>query len=227
MDQNLKYIVENYIVFEEVIKMANISSEKLNQLIENKFVPEASYVVNSDITISSSLNDIHKVTIKRRYFHESVLELIKDNAENVDPEKFKAIFKENLLTNLKNHAYKTFAYGNVFDENQNLDNEKVQKALEEEWNYFCKGVYGICTLNNNENAIIDKEVAIKRILNFIEKKSASLTKDEKIELQELNAEFNKSTSSFAPYQRELSSRGKYLDKLLKEFSLEDLIKKYY
>jgi hypothetical protein len=52
-------------------------------------------------------------------------------------------------------------------------------ALEEEWNYFCKGVYGICTLNNNENDIIEKEIAIKRILNFIEKKSTSLTNEEK------------------------------------------------
>ncbi len=113
-----------------------------------------------------------------------------------------------------------------FDENGNIDNEKIENALEEEWNYFLKGVYGICTLNNNENAIIDKEIAIKRILNFIEKKSNSLTKDEKIELQELNEEFNKSTSLFAPYQRESSSRGKYLDKLLKEFSLDNLIEEY-
>lgn len=224
MDQNLKYIVENYIALEEVSKMANISSEKLNELIQNKLIPEASYVINSDITISSSLNDTHKVTIERRYFHPGVLELIKENADNKDPEKFKTKFKENLLTNLKNHAHKTFAYGNVFDENKNIDNEKIDSILEEEWNYFCKGVYGICTINNNENAIIDKEVAIKRILNFIENKSALLTEDEKIELQELNAEFNKSTSLFAPYQRELSSRGKYLDKLLREFSLESLIK---
>ncbi len=114
MDQNLKYIVENYIVFEEVTKMANISSDKLNELIKNKLVPEPSYVINSDITISSSLNDTHKVSIERRYFHPSVLQLIKDNVENLNPEKFKINFKENLLSNLKSHAHKTFAYGNVF-----------------------------------------------------------------------------------------------------------------
>lgn len=226
MDINLKYIEDNYIEFEEVIKTANITSEKLNSLIENKLIPEPSYVVKSEITISSSLNDNHKITVEKKYFHPRVLELIKMNADNSDSEKFKSEFKENLLSNLKNHAYKTFAYGNGFDANENIDNAKIENALEEEWNYFCKGVYGICTLQNNENAIIDKEVAVKRILNFIEKKSASLTNDEKIELQELNAEFNKSTSSFAPYQRESSSRGKYLDKLLREFSLDNLIKKY-
>ncbi|RYJ40159.1 hypothetical protein NU08_0915 [Flavobacterium anhuiense] len=213
-------------MFEEVTKMANISSDKLNELIENKLVSEPSYVINSDITITSSLSDTHKVSIERRYFHPSVLQLIENNAKNINPEKFKSEFIENLLSNLKNHAYKAFAYGNVFDGNDNIDNGKIQNALEEEWNYFLKGVYGICTLNNNEEAIIDKEIAIKRILNFIEKKSNFLTNDEKIELQELNEEFNKSTSLFAPYQRETSSRGKYLDKLLKEFSLDNLIKEY-
>lgn len=224
MDINLKYIVENYIEFEEVIKMANVSSEKLNELIENKLVPNASYVINSDIVISSSLNDTHKITVEKKYFHPSILHFIKDNSEDSDSEKFKIAFKQNLLANLKNHAYRTYAYGNVFDENGALNNEKTDLALEEEWNYFCKGVYGICTLNNNENDIIEKEIAIKRILNFIEKKSSSLKNEEKTELQELNTEFNKATSNFAPYQRELSSRGKYLDKLLIEYSLDDLIK---
>ncbi|MRX66457.1 hypothetical protein SAMN06265349_102354 [Flavobacterium resistens] len=226
MDKNLKYIEDNYIEFEEVIKTTNISSEKLNELIESKLVQHPSYVINSEITISSSLNDNHKIIIEKNYFHPSVLRLIEVNSNNLNREKFKKEFKENLLSNLKNHDYKTFAYGNVFDENQNIDNEKIEKALEEEWDYFCKGVYGICTLNNDEVAIIEKEIAIKKILKFIEQKSSLLTKEDEMYLRELNIELNKSTSNFAPYQRELSSRGKYLDKLLREFSLEDLIKKY-
>jgi len=227
MDKNLKYISDNYIEFEEVIKIANISSEKLNELIENKLVPNASYVINSEIVISSSLNDSHKVVLEKKYFHPSILQYIKENAEISNPEKFKIIFKENLLENLKNHAHKTFAYGNVFDENGVIDDQKIDEALEEEWNYFCKGVYGICTLNNNENDIIEKEIAIKRILDFIANKSSFTTEDQQNILKELNDEFNKATSNFAPYQRELSSRGKYLDKLLEEFSLEDMIKKEY
>lgn len=223
MDKNLKYISDNYIEFEEVIKIANISSEKLNELIENKLVPNASYVINSEIVISSSLNDNHNITIERKYFHPSILQYIKENAEISNPEKFKRFFKENLLVNLKNHAHQTFAYGNVFDENEVIYGEKAEQALEEEWNYFCKGVYGICTLNNNENDIIEKEIAIKRILDFIANKSSFTTEDQQNILKELNDEFNKATSNFAPYQRELSSRGKYLDKLLEEFSLDDLI----
>lgn len=224
--ENLKYIEDNYIEIQDVIKIANISLEKLNDLIESKLVPEPSYVVNSETTITSSLNDSHKIVFTRKYFHPVILELIREHSEYKNPEDFKNQFKQNLLSNLKNHTQKTVAYGNVFDENNIIDAQKIDSALEEEWTHFCKGVYGICTLNNNENDIIEKEIAIKRILNFIENKS-SLNDDDKNKLKELNDEFNKSTSNFAPYQRELSSRGKYLDKQLKEFDLEDLIKKYF
>jgi hypothetical protein len=133
-----------------------------------------------------------------------------------NPEKFKKDLKKNLLSNLKNHNYKT----------GEIDLIKADKALEEEWNYFCKGIYGICTLESDEEAIIEKEIAIKRILDFIENKAGSITQEERNQLKELNDVFNEYTSNFAPYQRDLSSRGKYLDKLLKEFSLEELIKKY-
>lgn len=225
-DINLKYIEENYLEAEEVISIMNLSQDKLNKLIEAKLIPQPSYVIDSEITISSSLDDNHKIVSSKKYFPKSILTLIADNTLHHNPEKFKKDFRENLLSNLKNHDHKTFAYGNTFDANGQIDLAKANKALEEEWDYFCKGIYGICTLESNEEAIIEKEIAIKRILNFIEIKGSTITHEEINHLKELNEVFNEYTSDFAPYQRELSSRGKYLDKLLKEFSLDDLIKKY-
>jgi hypothetical protein len=224
-DINLKYIEENYIEFEEIRKVMNLSLNRLQELIDNKLIPGASYVVKSETTVSSPLNDSYKVVTSKKYFPKSILKLIEKNVQS-NPEIFKKEFKGNLLSLLKNHKNKTFAYGNVFGENEKIDIEKADKALEEEWNYFCKGIYGICTFEANEEAIIEKEIAIKRILDFIENKPLSITADEINYIKELNDEFNKVTSSFAPYQRELSSRGKYLDKLLKEFSMGDLVKKY-
>lgn len=225
-DLNLKYIEENYLESEEIISIMNLTPDKFDKLIQAKLIPQPSYVIDSEITISSSLDDNHKIVSSKKYFPKSILKLIADNTLHHNPEKFKKDFRENLLNNLKNHEYKTFAYGNVFDENGQIDPGKAVKALEEEWDYFCKGIYGICTLESNEEAIIEKEIAIKRILNFIETKSSAITEEEINQLKELNDVFNEYTSDFAPYQRALSSRGKYLDKLLKEFNLEELINKY-
>jgi hypothetical protein len=96
-----------------------------------------------------------------------------------------------------------------------------------EWNYYCEGIYGICTLNATENEIVEKEIIVKRLIKYNEKHSESkLNEEEKEELKNLNDEFNKITSNFAPYQRETSSRGKYLDKILKINDMENLIKNY-
>jgi Family of unknown function (DUF6058) len=225
-DINLKYIEENYLESEEVISLMNLSPDKLNHLIEAKLIPQPSYSIDSEITISSSLDDSYKLVSSKKYFPKSILQLIADNTLHHNPEKFKKDFRENLLSNLKNHKYKTFAYGNTFDENGQIDPAKADKALDEEWDYFCKGIYGICTLESNEEAIIEKEIAIKRILDFIETKDSAITPEQINQLKDLNDIFNEYTSDFAPYQRELSSRGKYLDKLLKEFLLEELIKNY-
>lgn len=224
-DINIQYIEENYLEFEKVKELTNLSSEELNELIINKIIPSPSYCIDSETTISSPLNDTYKLVVSKRYFAKNIVDLIKTN-KGLTYEKLKEKFKQNLLFNLQNHKHRTFAYGNVFDENGTLNPEKTEKALNEEWDYFCEGIYGICTLKNDENAVIEKEITIKRILDFIANKSAEKTIEEENYLKELNSEMNKSTSNFAPYQRKLSSRGKYLDKLLREFSLDDLIKKY-
>ena len=72
-----------------------------------------------------------------------------------------------------------------------------------------------------------KEIAVKKIIEFTKKHhNLKLNTKEKSILKSLNLEFNKVSNLFAPYQRKTSSRGKYLDKILKFNSMEELIKKY-
>jgi len=60
-DLNLKYIEENYLEAEEIISIMNLTPDKFERLIETKLIPQASYVIDSEITISSSLNDTYKI----------------------------------------------------------------------------------------------------------------------------------------------------------------------
>lgn len=227
MHTNLKYIEENFMELEEVCKLTNISSAKLSSLISKKLVPEPSYVINSEFTITSPLNDSHVIKTTKKYFGKNVISLIKENIDDANSEHFKNNFKAAFLDNLLKHKDRNYAYENLFDSNNELDLAKFEEAFETEWGYFCKGIYGICTINATEAEIIKKEIAIKKLIAFNEKyKNQILSKEEIISLKNLNDEFNEVTSLFAPYQRINSSRGKYVDKILQHNSLNELIKNY-
>lgn len=108
-----------------------------------------------------------------------------------------------------------------------MNQEELVAAFETEWDYYLKGIYGICTLHATGEEIARKEIAVKKILSFIqEHQGIVLTEAKKEQLIKLNAEYNAIANFFAPYQRVSSSRGKYLDKILKENALDELVKKY-
>jgi hypothetical protein len=227
MATNLKYIEENFIELDEVCNLTHISPAKLAELISKKLVPEPSYIINSEHVITSPLNDSYVVKTTKKYFSKSVITLINENINDVNEERFKNNFKSTFLNNLLQHTDRNYAYENLFDENNELDLAKFEQAFEMEWNYFCKGVYGICTINATEAEIIKKEIAIKKLIPFNEKHKDRLLNEEEITLlKKLNNEFNEVTSLFAPYQRITSSRGKYVDKILQHNALDELIKNY-
>ena len=227
MNKNNKYITENYIEWNKLCSLSNISSQKLEDLIQKELVPNASYTINTTNEISSSLQD--KIIIKetKRYFSKNIVELIQKNKTLKNSSRFKEHFKTEFRNTLEKNPDKKYAYDNIFKEDETIDENKLNLIFEQEWKHYCDGVYGICTLNASAFDISHKEVAVKKLIDFNKKhKDNILNKKEKRILKKLNTEFNAVSNVFAPYQRENSSRGKYLDKILKLNSLDELIIKY-
>ena len=125
-----------------------------------------------------------------------------------------------------NQRDRAFAYNNLFS-NDGLNADEFDKNFEEEWDFYIAGGYGICTLNATEQEIVEKEIIVKKLKKLYEE---TLGRDfEKKEIEELiflNQQFNKVAANFAPYQRDSSSRGKYLDALLRKANLIEEIKNY-
>lgn len=225
--KNIQYIKSNYIEKQELLKFSNLTNSELNNLIKNELIPKASYIVESEITITSPLKDQVIETFREEYFAKHIPLLINNLKTQNNPLKYKERFKENFRKSLLEHKDRTFAYGNIFDINQNLIEEKFDNIFEAEWIAYCNGIYGICTLNATEKEIVEKEIIVKQLIEFNKKnKTFILDNVKKKELQDLNNIFNNVTNLFAPYQREASSRGKYLDKILKENKMYHKIKKY-
>ncbi|WP_439879689.1 DUF6058 family natural product biosynthesis protein [Pontibacter sp. MBLB2868] len=225
---NIEYIKANFIEKRDLLKLTETSSDFLESLISKELVPKASYFVEHEIKISSPLNDCAAEVLKEEYFGKNVIALVNAHKREVlQPNEFKQRFRDNFKRILQAHDSRSFAYGNIFNEKGELIEDKFMEVFEEEWKYYCLGVYGICTQNANEKAIVAKEVAVKKLIRFNKDNLACpLTEEQKRELIELNNEFNQVASLFAPYQRENSSRNKYLDKALENNSLKKLVKNY-
>ncbi|WP_347218818.1 DUF6058 family natural product biosynthesis protein [Chryseobacterium sp.] len=223
MESNFEYISGNYITEEKLCDITEITKDELNVLIQNHLVPEASYVVTRSIKITSPLNDEFQTEITEKYFSKNCVSLIQKNKETKDSHEYKAEFREKFIQNLMKHPDRNFAYHNAF----NHDQEKLEEIFESEWEAYCNGIYGICTINSTEEDIVRKEIAVKKLIHFNTLFSQkTLNENETEELIQLNKEFNEVAERFAPYQRASSSRGKYLDEILENNSLGYLIKKY-
>jgi hypothetical protein len=218
MNQNIEYIQNGSIAITELSKKSSYSIEYLNQLIDEQIIPNYSYLITNTITIKSPLGDMLETVEEKKYFAKNVLQLIFNyGAQFVTAETIKARFIEKLEDTLRASLYKEFAYENTLVESP----EKLKVFLEEEWQAYCNGIYGICTIHNNEIDIIAKEIIVKRLMAFNKKQEHQALDDaQKKELLSLQESFNKVVSAFAPYQLAASSRGKYLDTILNKNKLD-------
>lgn len=217
---DIRYIEENYIEGDELCSKMQISSHELNQLINSKRIPKPSYEVTHKMKICSPLNDSVEKEIQTKYFPLKSLELLKQIKQKQEGIT-KLEFKKNLYQVLEAHPYKSYAYQNIVKANGNIDPVIFDKYAEEKWRYYISGVYGICTQNVSVEEIVRKGIVVRRLKEFQENNH----KDNEL-LKALDKEYNEVAMLFAPYQRQESSRGKYLDATLKKNKLEGLIKKY-
>lgn len=98
MNQDLKYITENYIESEELCQRAGISVSTLEELIEKKLIPNFSYQIETRHVITSPLEDEEVVVESKKYFPRQVIDLIRENVKLLDPEDFKKKVKGEFIT---------------------------------------------------------------------------------------------------------------------------------
>lgn len=230
-DQSLCYIQKYFLTLEAVATRADVSVDYITTLIEKKAIPASSYVVNSNTKINSSLNDeIFNSTVES-YFPPSILnklfelKSIKPDAETIatlEKEKFSSKFKWELMFS-KNKEY---AYSDkIWNAKGELNDEALDKVIDNEWNNYLKGIYGICTFDATVVQIIKKEISIARLKIFINTLQRIQLPVDKLKdiAKELINEYNLVSTYFAPYQRANVSRGKYADFLIERFNLNDVV----
>lgn len=222
---NLNYLSRNYLTIEQLAAQTKFSVAEIEHFIEARIIPEPSFKLRQTIEISSPLADEHKIEETIRYFPQSHVALLQNHGKK-SAEEIKTAFIEKMRRHLFTHRDKKFAYGDVFDPDDRPDEEKLAAELAKEWNYYCQGIYGICTLTATPQEIIEKEIAVKKLLAFLDRYPADELAEHKSEAARIIEEYDKVSNLFAPYQRKTSSRGKYVDRILEHLKMEDKVKKY-
>lgn len=226
MNRNLAYIKDHFIEQADLCHRTHISPEKLADLIERKLLPGPSYTIKIETTITSPLDDIHSFQCTEHYFAKNTVLLVLLHENLGSDVNAREAFRDRLLQQLVNHPDRSWAYNGLFNA-AGIDMDRFEAAATDEWTHFCKGIYGICTIHATEEEIIRKEIVIKKLMAFNEENAdKELDPGEKQVLSNLAKEFDSVASLFAPYQRAASSRGRYLDKILKQNGMDELIRGY-
>jgi hypothetical protein len=170
------------------------------------------------VSVRSPLHDEYNASQTTVFFPKSYLSLIRDYKDGPQTDQR---FLDELSAILCDHDDREDAY-----EGAAGSTTELEPALEAELNAFKAGIYGICTTNGDSHAIIEKEIAVKKLVNFCNRTDAPFTPAQVEELVALVAAYDRVSSLLAPYQREKSGRGKYVDAPLRKAGREDLIKQY-
>ena len=67
MNNNIKYIQENFIESNFLCQIAGISQQELEELIDKNLIPNASYRIDSTSIISSPLGDEKRISETNRF----------------------------------------------------------------------------------------------------------------------------------------------------------------
>lgn len=225
--KDLDYIRKNYLTLEQLSQRTALTSASILKHIEENVIPAASYTIAESVEISSPLGDSTAHKTSTDYYAASTVQLLLSHTASSDLAIVKSTFKAQFRNHLLLQPDRNYAYGNIFNDAGVLVEEEFEKAFEAEWEAYTMGIYGICTLNATEVEIVKKEIAVKKLIDFNNKFGGqTLSEQQKEELKKLTEEFDSVANLFAPYQRENSSRGKYLDKILIENELAELVKQY-
>lgn len=195
------YLKLNFLPEQNFLMQNKCSHEDLSRWQKNKIFPEASYVTDNVSNITSFFGTFDFNSVEKWYPKGLCDWVCQIKDANEDLAELKKIFFNRYrrkiieleLCGLNNHTYK--------------DESKFSALLEDEWQHFLNGTYGVCTKDCSPEQIAVKDITIRIIDEITDKQQKkSISGDErKILIVSVNL-LDAVSSSFAPHERERSSR---------------------
>lgn len=204
-----RYLDENFLTLEVLAERAELSSERVLELLEAECVPGHSYEMRGEMTVSSSFGDYRLPVPPRRFYHPSIVDWLA-HAEDLAADQS--------LADVSGQVRADFETGIA----EALQGKVTPgcKSPEHAWQYLLDGTWGLCLKDISVCSMAQKELARAAIAEF-----SSQTPDDSLDgtaraaLNNAIAQYNGVAADFAPHEVAESSRRLEVEAAAKKYGL--------
>jgi len=206
----INYLQANYLTEQELLALAKVTQSELFTYQQQNVMPSCSYKLEMDCKSDSFFGVFNEKSNTLFYAkgYVSWLEILKSSN---NPQNIYNLFSQRYIEAVEH--LKSIGYSSA-DEKVN---SKLSLHIEQEWEHFLNGTYGLCTKSGLPEDIAGKEIAILLI-------NESLALDEnKVDLEELAKAvdlLDSSSAMFAPHERLNSSRHRLVNEVRRVYKLK-------
>mgnify|MGYP005822246573 CR=1 FL=1 len=205
----INYLNENYYTKQQLLDLAKISEAELSRLQDKRVMPTCSYRLLLNYSSDSFFGEF-KNQNEIEYYAKGYLSWIGMLQVTTVVQDVFSIFAHRYTESIS--KLKTFGYTS----SDPKVNSKLDLHIEEEWQHFLNGIYGLCTKSGLPEDIAAKELAILQINEIL-----ALDNEEKdlIKLTKAVNLLDSASSMFAPHERLKSSRHRLIDEIRRKYKL--------
>lgn len=206
MESTIAYLKSNYLLENDFLLQNKCLHDSFCRWQQSKLFPQPSYITKKTYDITSyfgtfEFNDVDK------WYPVGLCEwvdLIRTVGEDFDALKdifinrYKSKVNELNLCGLSDDIY--------------MNTSTFDRHLEDEWQHFLNGTYGVCTKDCSPEQIATKDLTVRVIDRITDKQQASTISIDEEKLLVIAVNFlDAVSSSFLPPERERSSRKKCIE----------------
>ncbi len=227
-DNNRQYLQLQYCSLEQLLTSADIESDEFFSYIAANCMPQQSYVWRES-------SAIHSVIVETAWCNQEILYYPPRHALLLQDlttwQRYMSLsqiataveddFKQRYVATLRQlNAFDDVLREYILSDNT-LNQAMIDVLLENEWQDYLQGIYGICVKDPTPENIAMKEIMVRRIrLLTVEGTKENLRNEDLIALQQALQQYDQVAALFAPYERATSSRRQWYEKICEKYAID-------